>query len=137
MLARDEDSARFRGIIEAAIAAGDIERAAGDPAGVGTESNPSARKRAGAQAKAVARRARAATEAHEAEALLHEIQEKHKRKQDERGEGARGGASPAGLAELIKSRQAEREGQFSAWEAKYASADAKEAKTKRKSKGSK
>lgn len=149
MLAREEDRARFRAIVAAAVEAGSIEWLGDDATNLlgttaassgalkaakgGAAADADAKKKAAAAKK---RGDRAAKEAKEAEELLLEIQNK----QQKRSAGAGGGdcGGEVGLAALIRSRNQERSAGFDSWvaglESKYG-AEGNKAKTKGKKQG--
>lgn len=111
MCANEGDSERFRAIIDAAIAAGEIEARGDDAllAGKGKTDSPAAKKaKAKKEAAAKRRRANADKEAAEADELLKDIQK-------------RSGGND--LVSMIQARNASRASEFDAWaesmEARY------------------
>lgn len=136
MCATEDDAERFRGLIDAALAAGEAAPCGDDaPAAKAAAFSAAAKKaKASKDAAATRRRARAGKEAAEAEELLKEIQAKQ---QARLGGGSSGSGGGGDLVSMIQARNASRATGFDAWadglEAKYGAAEqAKKTKTNKK-----
>jgi len=120
MCANEDDSERFRIVIDAAIESGEIEARGDDALLMGKEkasSTPAAKKaKAKKDAAAKRRRANADKEAAEAEELLKDIQA---RQQARLGSGGASSGNGGGsdLVSMIQARNASRASGFDAWAA--------------------
>ena len=123
MCANEDDSERFRIVIDAAIESGEIEARGDDALLMGKEkasSTPAAKKaKAKKDAAAKRRRANADKEAAEAEELLKDIQARQQARLGSGGASSGNGGSggDSGLVSMIQARNASRASGFDAWAA--------------------